>query len=213
MFARLAPVALVRTLVLILLAGLAACTGSPATLAIRPDFEMLTPAGLASVSIRQSPPEMTDAEFTRLVITGMTRAAPDSVIACCSQRAFPAQRIVWHVDLTAARGVSRLVVNVFDGARPYAYEQEVVSNDTPSAAIASVVQSMSKRLLADVATHANMPARPIASIPQLLAAAVPGTARTGDADIKTAHVDLTKMNFDHANVRVICCGRRPIEAP
>ena len=51
-----------------------------------------------------------------------------------------------------------------------------ISNDTPSAAIASVVQSMSKRLLADVATHANIPARPNASIPQRLATAIPSTA-------------------------------------
>ena len=78
MFARLAPAAFARTLALVLLSGLAACTGSPATLAMRPDFEMMTPAGLASVSIRQSPPDMTDAEFTRLVIAGMTRAAPDT---------------------------------------------------------------------------------------------------------------------------------------
>ena len=135
------------------------------------------------------------------------------MIACCSQRAIPAQRIVWHVDLAAARGVSRLVVNVFDGADPYAYEQAVVSNDTPSAAIASVVQSMSKRLLADVATHANIPARPNASIPQRLATAIPVPPERETPDIKTAHVDLTKMNFGHPNVRVICCGRRPIEAP
>jgi hypothetical protein len=166
MFARPAPVLVARTLALVLLSALAACTGSPATLAMQPDFEMMTPARLASVSIRQSPPEMTDAEFTRLVSASMARAAPDSVIACCAQRVFPAQRIVWHVDPAAARGVSRLVVNVFDGADPYAYEQEAVSNVTSSAAIASVVQSMSERLLAAVATHANMPARPTASVPQ-----------------------------------------------
>src|SRR5437870_1462977 len=62
---------------LLLLLGLAACTGSPASVASRPDFEVMTPAGLANVSIRQSPPGMTDAEFARFVLAGMERAAHD----------------------------------------------------------------------------------------------------------------------------------------
>lgn len=161
MFRRLTPLAFARMHALILLCALAACTGSPATLAMRPDFEMMTPAGLASVSIRQSPPGMTDTDFTRLVVAGMARAAPDGVIACCTQQEFPMQRIVWHVNPMAARGVSRLLVNVFDGDDPYAFEQKVVSNDAPTAAISAMVQSMSERLLVDMASRACVPVRSI----------------------------------------------------
>ena len=40
-------------LALVSLFGHAACTGSPATLALRPDFEVKTSVGIASVSIRE----------------------------------------------------------------------------------------------------------------------------------------------------------------
>ena len=145
MFARMTPVALMPPRVLLLLSGLAACTGSPATLALQPDFEVMTPEGIASVSIRQSPPGMTDAEFTQLVKAGMDQAAPGSVIAGRVKPPFPSQRIVWHVNRSASRGISRLVVNVFDGASPYAYEQETVTNSAPTAVIRSAVESMSER--------------------------------------------------------------------
>src|SRR5437868_4782950 len=123
MFAHITPATLARTRALVLLSGLAACTGSPATLALQPDFEVMTPAGIASVSIRESPPGMTDAQFTQLLKAGMERAAPDSVIAGRVEPPFPSQRIVWHVNPSPPRGIARLVVNVFDGANPYAYEQ------------------------------------------------------------------------------------------
>src|SRR5277367_190224 len=67
------------TRALLLVSGLAACTGSPATLALQPDFEVMTPAGIASVSVRQPLPGMTDAQFTQLVTTGMHRVARDNV--------------------------------------------------------------------------------------------------------------------------------------
>src|SRR5689334_3646246 len=79
----------------LLLLGLAACTGSPAALALRPEFEVMTPAGVASVSIRQSPPGMTDAEFTSLVAAGMKHVASD---AGPIDAPLPSQRIVWYVD-------------------------------------------------------------------------------------------------------------------
>jgi hypothetical protein len=139
-----------------LLLGLASCTGSPGTLALQPAFEVMTPTGIASVSIRQPPAGMTDAEFTQSVMAGMKWAAPDSVIAGRVEPPFPSQRIVWHVNLSAQRGISRLVVNVFDDANPYAYEQDTVMNDAPRAAVTSAVGSMSKRLLADVAARENM---------------------------------------------------------
>jgi hypothetical protein len=159
MFARMTPVVLARTRALLLLSGLAACTGSPATLALQPDFEVMTPAGIASVSIRQSPPGMTDAEFTQLVKASMEGAARGGLIAARVEPPFPSRRIVWHVNLSPSRGISQVVVNVFDGANPYAYEQETVTNSAPTAVITSAVESMSERLLADVAAQVNMPNR------------------------------------------------------
>jgi hypothetical protein len=53
-FPRVSPGALGRTCAL-LLCGLASCTGSPATLALQPAFEIMTPAGTTSVSIREAP--------------------------------------------------------------------------------------------------------------------------------------------------------------
>jgi hypothetical protein len=137
---------------LLLLFGLAACTGAPATLESRPDFEVMTPAGIASVSIRQSPPGMTQAEFTRLVRAGMKRGAR---AAGRIEPPFPPQRVVWHVDPSASRGMSRLVVNVFNGASPYAYEQDTVSNSAPAAEVRSAVESMSCRLMADMAARSE----------------------------------------------------------
>jgi hypothetical protein len=166
MVARITPVAFARMRALLLLYGLAACTGSPATLALQPDFEVTTPAGITSVSIRQSPPGMTDAEFTQLVKAGMEGAARGSVIAGRVEPPFPSQRIVWHVNLSASRGISRLVVNVFDGPNPYAYEQETVTNSAPTAVITSAVESMSERLLADVAAQVNMPNQLGRQVPQ-----------------------------------------------
>jgi len=149
-----------------LLCGLASCTGSPATLALQPDFEVMTPRGIASVSIRESPLGMTDEEFTRLVMAGMERAAPASVITGRVAPPFPSQRIVWHANESPPRGISRLVVNVFDGANPYAYEQDNVGNDAPTAEVTSAVASMSQRLLKDVAAQANMPNQPGSQVAQ-----------------------------------------------
>ena len=92
---------------LLLLFGIASCIGSPAIVALQPDFEVMTSADIASVSIRQSPPGMTDAEFTTLVRVGMERAARGSVITGPVEPPFPSRRIVWHVDPSASRGISR----------------------------------------------------------------------------------------------------------
>ena len=149
-------VVLTRTRALVLLSGLAACTGSPATLALQPDFEVMTPAGVASISVRQPLPEMTEAQFSRLVTTGMKRVDRDNVISGRVESPTPSQRIVWHDNLSPSRGMSQLVVNVFDGAGPYAYELATVPNDAPTVVITSAIESMSVRLLADIAAHANM---------------------------------------------------------
>ena len=47
-------------------------------------------------------------------------------------------------------------MNVFDGANPYAYEQDTVTNDASAAVVTFAVEAMSERLLADVAARANM---------------------------------------------------------
>jgi hypothetical protein len=48
----------------------------------------------------------------------------------------------------SGRGVSALVVNVFDGSVPVAYEREVVTNDAPTATIADAIESATRRLIA-----------------------------------------------------------------
>ncbi len=128
--------------------GPAACTGSAATLALRPDFVVTTSLGTASVSIRQPPPGMTDAEFVRVVKNGMQAAMPGAVMAETTTAPFPEHRIVWHASPDATRGASRLVVNVFDGRSPLAVEQTVAADDESAGSIASSVRSLTLRLAA-----------------------------------------------------------------
>jgi len=135
----------------------ASCTGSPATLALPPDFEVMTQAGVASVSIRQPLLGMTNARFKEMVRTGMERAAPGRVLGSPVNPPFPLRRIVWHANPTASRGTTRLGVNAFDGAIPYAYEQETVANGAPTATVASAVEAMSTRLLAAMEAHTTRP--------------------------------------------------------
>jgi hypothetical protein len=138
---------------LLALSAVSACTGSPATLALRPDFELATPTGLASVSIREAPSDMTLAEFDRTVKAGMQTALGASIEPSPAVGPFPERRIVWHVNAMPARGASRLVVNVFNGSVPFAYEQQVVDNaDTPDVLVGTV-QSMTRRLFAAIDRH------------------------------------------------------------
>jgi hypothetical protein len=155
-FAGIGRVVLAPARAVVLLAGLAACAGSPAPAALHPDFEVMTPAGVASVSVRQPLPEMTEAQFAQLVSIGMRPVARENVIAGSGEPQTPSQRIVWHDNLAPSRGMSLLVVNVFDGADPYAYEMATVPNDAPTMVITSAIESMSVRLLADIAAHANL---------------------------------------------------------
>ena len=123
------------------------CTGSPSTVAMAPDFEVMTPEGMAGVSIRESLPNLTDAEFQRVVMTGMQSAMPGRVVEQPVAAPYPTRRIVWHVNPIAERGVSRLFVNVFDGATPVAYEEDTVSNGATGGAITQVVASLTTRLV------------------------------------------------------------------
>jgi hypothetical protein len=132
------------------LAGLlvaSGCTGSSYTVAMPPDFTVMTPEGLAGVSIRETLPDLTDAEFQQVVMAGMASAMPGQVLGQSMSAPFPKRRIVWHVNPVAARGVSRLFVNVFDGATPVAYEQDTVSNGAPNGTVTRIVASMTTRLV------------------------------------------------------------------
>lgn len=158
-------------LTLVLLLGPAACAVSPATLASQPDFVLVTPAGVAGVSVREALPGSTDAQSAELVRMGMEQAAPGSVIVGPVDPPFPSRRIVWHVNQIPPRGASRLVANVFNGTTPYAYEEEVIDDSAPTAATVCEVASISKRLLADIAAHANLPVQSgPGGLPYLLAA-------------------------------------------
>jgi len=137
----------VGAIALVSLFGPAACTGSPATLALPPDFEVKTLGGIASVSIRGSLPGMTDSEFEQLVRIGMGRATPGSVLPGPVKAPFPRCRIVWHVNPSAGPGVSTLTANIFDPSAPVAYEQEVVTNTAPTATITYAIESVTKRLI------------------------------------------------------------------
>jgi hypothetical protein len=139
----------------LLLSCLVSCTSSPGTLALQPDFEVMTPAGSASVSMRQSPGGMTDAEFSTLIREGMEYAGYRPAGPPAIKPPYPSERIVWHVTPSGPRPTSRLVVNVFNGKCPYAYEEATVYNDESPALITSDIASMSKRLLDDIAAQAN----------------------------------------------------------
>ena len=82
----------------------------------------------------------------------MERAAPGAVLPGPVEAPFPMRRIVWHVIPIVPGGASRLVVNIFDGSVPVAYEQEVVTNSAPTATITYAIESATRRLIASY-TH------------------------------------------------------------
>jgi hypothetical protein len=133
------------------------CTGSPATLRQPPDFEVATRAGIASVSIRQSLPGMTHAESAHLIRTAMESAAPGSVLSAPVKPPFPVLRIVWHVQRMPPRGGSRVVVNVFAGSIPFAYDLETVDDSAPTANTEWAVRSLSEQLLTTIGLRQPVP--------------------------------------------------------
>ena len=137
----------VVALALVLLFGPAACAGSHAR-APRSDFEVNALGGIASVGIRASLPGMTDSEFEQLVRMGMGRVVEGGVLPGPVAAPLPQCHIVWNVNPSAGRGVSTLIVNIFDGSAPVAYEEEIVSNSAPTATIVGAIESVTSRLLA-----------------------------------------------------------------
>ncbi len=140
---------LLRTLPLSVSILVSSCTGSQTTLALRPDFDVATSAGPASVSIRETPPEMTFAEFERAVSAGMHSACPTST-QTKPVAPFPDRRIVWHVYPIFPRGASRLVVNVFDGSAPTVKAQQVIDNTAPRSSVEYTVRTLTLRLMAEL---------------------------------------------------------------
>lgn len=140
------------------LLSLAACTGSPMTLALPPDFVMKTSAGVVSVSIRESLPGVPDGEFEQFVRSGMEHAAPGDVTPGPVNAPYPQFRIVWHVSRNGFHGTSRLTVNIFKGRSPFAYEQAIVDDSAPPTAIARTVESLTERLIAQANLQADVSA-------------------------------------------------------
>jgi hypothetical protein len=130
-----------------------ACTGLPANLSMRPDFEVATSVGTASVSIREPLPGLTYDESERLLRAGMasvTRVSSDDVSMVPP---YPEHRIVWHVTPNGGRGTSRLAVNIFVGSVPVAYEQQVLDNSAPRGALTFAIASLTKRLITQYTDH------------------------------------------------------------
>lgn len=138
---------IIFALPLLALATVSACTGSPATLAMRPDFQVATSAGPAEVCIRETPPGMTFSEFDRIVKDGMVSVTPAITQTDSAAASVPARRFVWHVDPMPARGVWRLAANAFDESTPIVYEQEVMDSSASPGVIAGTVRSMTQRLV------------------------------------------------------------------
>ena len=132
-----------------------ACTGSPATLALQPDFDVATSAGPASVSIREAPPDMTFAEFEQAVSAGMQSAMPALAQTTPVAAPFPDRRIVWHVYPIIPRGASRLVVNIFDGSGPTFEAQQVIDNTAPHSSVEYAVRTLTLRLMAKLDHETN----------------------------------------------------------
>jgi hypothetical protein len=83
----------------------------------------------------------------------MEAALAESVEPAPAAGPFPQRRIVWHVDTIPPHGVSNLVVNVFDGSVPFAYEQQEVDEGDPPDVVTGVVRSMTRRLFAAIEQH------------------------------------------------------------
>jgi hypothetical protein len=128
------------------------CTGSPGTPTL-PAFEVMTPTGIASVSIRESPPGIADVEFIHLVANGMESAMPGCQMKTGAVAPYHSRRIVWSVNPMAGRGVTRLFVNVSDGANSFAYEQQVLDNNATPVVLQSAVVSMTNELMVEIDRH------------------------------------------------------------
>ena len=137
---------------LLSLFGLTACVGSPGQ---QPTFALKSPSGLVGVSIRSPLPGRTDSEFETLVKSGMLQAIPSSTLVPPLTAPFPERRLVWHVSVDVPHGTSRLILNMFEGSRAVAYNQEHIGSDASSVEILAAIESMTQRLDAQSAVHST----------------------------------------------------------
>jgi hypothetical protein len=135
--------------------GLTACLGSPRVPVQQPTFELKSPTGLVGVSIRRPLPGRTDSEFEALVKSGMLQAIPTSTLVTPIAAPFPERRLVWHVSVDVPRGTSRLILNMFEGSRAVAYDQEHIGSDASNVEILAAIESMTQRLDAQSAVHST----------------------------------------------------------
>jgi hypothetical protein len=138
------PIALIAAWLLSLF-GLTACVSSPSVPVQPPAFELKSSEALASVDIRDPLPTRTDRESEALVETGMLRALPTLTLAPVTAP-FPERRFVWHVSADIPYGTSRLILNVFEGSRAVAYDQEDVGSSPSNGALLAAIESMTRRL-------------------------------------------------------------------
>ena len=131
---------------LLSLFGLTACLGAPRGLVQQPTFELKSPTGLVGVTIREPLPGRTDSEFETLVKSGMLQAIPASTLVTPPLAPFPERQLVWHVSLDVPHGTSRLILNMFEGPRVVAYDQEHVGSDASKVEILSAIKSVTRRL-------------------------------------------------------------------
>ena len=66
---------------------------------------------------------------------------------------FPERRFVWHVSANVPYGTSRLILNVFEGSRAVAYDQEDIGSVPAKAVILAAIESMTRRLNAASPPH------------------------------------------------------------
>jgi hypothetical protein len=98
-------------------------------------------------------PGRTDSESKTLVKTGMLQALPTSTLEASLTAPFPERRFVWHVSADVPYGTSRLILNVFEGSRAVAYDQEEVGSTPSTVALLAAIESMTRRLIAESAVQ------------------------------------------------------------
>jgi hypothetical protein len=85
----------------------------------------------------------------------MLQAIPTSTPVTSLTAPFPQRRLVWHVSVDVPHGTSRLILNMFDGSRAVAYDQEHIGSDASKDEILAAIEAMTQRLDAQSAVHST----------------------------------------------------------
>jgi hypothetical protein len=83
----------------------------------------------------------------------MLQAIPTSKLVPPLAAPFPERRLVCHVSVDVPNGTSRLILNMFEGPRAVAYDQEHMGSDASKVEILAAIESMTQRLDAQSAVH------------------------------------------------------------